>query len=216
MPLKDWEETQGSFQVCHTAHHFNQAWEVSWRRQWHPTPVLFLENPMDGEVWWAAVHGVAKSRTRLSDFPFDFSLSCIGEGNGNPLQCSCLKNPRDGRAWWAAVSGVTQSRTWLKRLSSSRGVSYWGLSHILSLKGRTTSLLSHRSLAGQDKEQNSHIISNFLFFCFFSKLLPPSPVGKGLFVLLIGEWGRDGRGGWLNSFPNLLLMAGPQLCKFKS
>ena len=47
------------------------------------------------------------------------SLSCIGEGNGNPLQCSCLENPRDGGAWWAAIYGVAQSRTQLKRLSSS-------------------------------------------------------------------------------------------------
>ena len=47
------------------------------------------------------------------------SLSCIGEGNGNPLQCSCLENPRDGGAWWAAVYGVTQNQTRLKRLSSS-------------------------------------------------------------------------------------------------
>ena len=51
--------------------------------------------------------------------PFHFSLSCIGEGNGNPLQCSRLDNLRDGGAWWAAVSGVAQSRTRLKRLSSS-------------------------------------------------------------------------------------------------
>ena len=50
---------------------------------------------------------------------FHFSLSCIGEGNGNPLQCSCLENPRDGGAWWAAMYGVAQSRTRLKRLSSS-------------------------------------------------------------------------------------------------
>ena len=50
---------------------------------------------------------------------FHFSLSCIGEGNGNPLQCSCLENPRDGGAWWASVSGVAQSRTRLKRHSSS-------------------------------------------------------------------------------------------------
>ena len=49
------------------------------------------------------------SRTQLSDF--DFSLSCTGEGNGNPLQCSCLENPRDRRAWWAAVYGVVQSQT---------------------------------------------------------------------------------------------------------
>ena len=60
-----------------------------------------------------------KSQTWLSDFTFTFHFSRIGEGNGNPLQCSCLENPRDGGAWWAAVSGVAQSRTWLKRLSSS-------------------------------------------------------------------------------------------------
>ena len=52
-------------------------------------------------------------------FHFHFSLSYIGEGNGSPLQCSCLENPRDGGAWWAAVYGVAQSRTRLKRLSSS-------------------------------------------------------------------------------------------------
>ena len=50
---------------------------------------------------------------------FHFSPSCIGEGNGNPLQCSCLENPRDKKVWWAAVSGVAQSRTRLKQLSSS-------------------------------------------------------------------------------------------------
>ena len=56
------------------------------------------------------------SQTRLNDFTFTFhfSLSCIGEGNGNPLQCSCLENPRDRGAWWAAVYGAAQSRTRLK------------------------------------------------------------------------------------------------------
>ena len=52
-------------------------------------------------------------------FYFHFSLSCIGEGNGNPLQCSCLENPRDGGAWWAAIYGVAQSQTQLKRFNSS-------------------------------------------------------------------------------------------------
>ena len=57
---------------------------------------------------------------------FHFSLSCIGEGNGHPLQYSCLENPRDGGAWWAAVYGVAQSQTRLKRLSSSsRAEIYW-------------------------------------------------------------------------------------------
>ena len=65
---------------------------------------------MDRGAWWAAVHWVTKSQTRLSDLIFT-SLSCIGEGNGNPLQCSCLENPRDGGAWWAAVYGLTQSQT---------------------------------------------------------------------------------------------------------
>ena len=74
------------------------------------TPLQYscLENPMDGGAWWAAVHGVAKSRT----------LSCLGERNGNPLQCSCLENPRDRGAWWTAVYGVAQSRTRIKLRSS--------------------------------------------------------------------------------------------------
>jgi len=66
-----------------------------------------------------SVHGVVKSRTLTERLHFHFSLSCIGEGNGNPFQCSCLENPRDGGAWWAAVYGVAQSRTQLKWLSSS-------------------------------------------------------------------------------------------------
>ena len=57
-------------------------------------------------------------------FPFHFSLSCIGEGNDNPLQCSCLENPRDRGVWWAAVYGVAQSQTGLKQLSSSSDNNY--------------------------------------------------------------------------------------------
>ena len=69
------------------------------------------------------------------DFHFHFSLSCIGEGNGNPLQCSCLENPRDSGAWWAAVYGVAQSRTRLKRLSSSREA--WRAAIHMVTKSRT-------------------------------------------------------------------------------
>ena len=62
---------------------------------------------------------------------FRFSLSCTGEGNGNPLQCSCLENPRDGEAWRAAIYGVARSQTQLKRLSSSRS---WALNDTSTLK----------------------------------------------------------------------------------
>ena len=87
----------------------------SWR-QWQATPVLL---PRKSHGWrslvgyspWGRHESVATEQLH-----FHFSLSRNGEGNGNPLQCSCLENPRDGRAWWAAVYGVAQS---LKRLSSS-------------------------------------------------------------------------------------------------
>ena len=71
--------------------------------------------------------------------PFHFSLACIGEGNGNPLQCSCLENPRDGGAWWSAVYGVAQSRTGLKRLSSSSSSALIAI--FLNVWGRFCSLV---------------------------------------------------------------------------
>ena len=90
-----------------------------WRRQWHPTPVL-LPGKSHG---WRSLVGCSPWDHEESDtteqLHFHFSLSRIGEGNGNPLQCYCLENPRDGGAWWASVCGVAQSRTRLKRLSSS-------------------------------------------------------------------------------------------------
>ena len=93
--------------------------ELNRRRQWHPTPVLLPGNSHG----WRSLVGCSLWGRKESDtteqLHFDFSLSRIGEGTGNPLQCSCLENPRDGGAWWAAVYGVAQSRTRLKRLSSS-------------------------------------------------------------------------------------------------
>ena len=87
------------------------------RTQWHPTPVL-LPGKSHGRrsLLGCGPWGRWESDT-TERLHFHFSLSCIGEGNGNPLQCSCLENPGDGGAWWAAIYGVTQSRTRLKWLS---------------------------------------------------------------------------------------------------
>ena len=78
------------------------AWKIPWTEE--PGRLQSIGSRRVGHDWATSFH---------------FSLSCIGEGNGSPLQCSCLGNPRDGGAWWAAVYGVIQSRTRLKRLSSS-------------------------------------------------------------------------------------------------
>ena len=80
-------------------HSSTLAWKIAW-----------MEEP-------GRLQSMGSQRVR-HDWATSLSLSCIGEGNGNPLQCSCLENPRDGGAWWAAVYGVAQSRTWLKWLSS--------------------------------------------------------------------------------------------------
>ena len=84
------------------SHSSIRAWKIPWTEE--PGGLQSMRSWRDGHDW----------ATSLSLF-----LSCIGEGNGNPLQCSCLENPRDGGAWWATVYGVTQSRTRLKQLSSS-------------------------------------------------------------------------------------------------
>ena len=85
-----------------------------------PLQCSCLENPRDGGAWWAAVYGVAQSRTPLKQLSSSSSniptyKGCVafwcGEGNGIPLQYSCLENPMDGGAWWAAVHGVTKSQT---------------------------------------------------------------------------------------------------------
>ena len=93
-----------------------------WRRQWHPTPVLLPgkshgRRSLVGCSPWG--HWGSDTTEWLH---FHFSLSCIGEGNGNPFQCSCLENARDGEACWAPVYGVAQSRTRLKWLCSSNCV----------------------------------------------------------------------------------------------
>ena len=162
-----------------------------------PLQYSCLENPMDAGAWWAAVHGVAKSRTRLSHFTFTdwrrqwhptpvllpgkshgcrslvgcspwgcweldmterlhfhFSLSHIGEGNGNPLQCSCLENPKDGGAWWAAVYGVAQGRTRLKRLSSSSSSNNGSAPRILGFRWSELRLNVAQDVQNHIRENN--------------------------------------------------------------
>ena len=99
---------------------------IEWHQhqQWHPTPVLLPGKSHGRRSLVGCSPWGCKESDTTERLHFHFSLSCIGEGNGNSLQCSCLENPRDGGAWWAAVYGVAQSRTWLKRLSSSSSSSY--------------------------------------------------------------------------------------------
>ena len=122
------------------------------RRQWHPTPVL-LPGKSHGQRSLVGCSPCGRTELDTTErLPFHFSLSCIGEGNGNPLQCFCLENPRDGRAWWAAVYGVAQSRTQLKRLSSSSNESvlrirwpkYWSFSFSISPSNEYSGLSSFR------------------------------------------------------------------------
>ena len=90
--------------------------------QWHPTPVLlpgksYGQRSLVGCSPWGCWGSDTTERLH-----FHFSLSCIGEGNGNPLQCSCLENPRDGGAFWAAVCGVAQSLKWLSSSNINGGL----------------------------------------------------------------------------------------------
>ena len=96
----------------------------------HPTPVL-LPGKSHGQRSLVGCSPWGRKESDTTErLHFHFSLSCIGEGNGNPFQYSCLENPRDGGAWWAAVYGVAQSRTRLKRFSSSSSI-HGMIQHVL-------------------------------------------------------------------------------------
>ena len=84
------------------------------RRQWHPPPVLLPGESHGRRSLVGCSPWGCQELDTTEQLYFHSSLSCFGEGNGNPLQCSCLENPRDRGAWWAAVYGVTQGRTRLK------------------------------------------------------------------------------------------------------
>ena len=130
----------GLVRVCHwpllaQELEFREHCPSSWRRQWQPTPVL-LPGKSRGRRSLVGCSPWGYEESDTTEQPhFHFSLkvksesevaleNCLGEGNGNPLQCSCLENPRDGGAWWAAVYRVAQSRTRLKRISSGSPSSF--------------------------------------------------------------------------------------------
>ena len=114
---------------------FEPASDLLRRRRWHPTPVL-LPGKSHGRrsLVGCSSRGLEESDT-TERLHFHFSLSCIGEGNGNPLQCSCLENPRERGAWWAAVYGVAQSWTRLKQLSSSSSIQTYSIKVLMMLVG---------------------------------------------------------------------------------
>jgi len=151
------------------------------RRQWQPTPILL---PGKSHGWRSLVCCSPWGREELDKterLHFHFSLSCIGEGNGNPHQCSCLQNPRNGGAWWAAIYGVAQNRPRLKRLSSSSSLNHssvqflscvwlfvtpWTVAHQASLSiTNSQSLLILMSI-------ESVMPSNHLILCRSFLLLP--------------------------------------------
>ena len=111
-----WDRLVIGMEKAMAPHSSTPAWKIPW-----------TEEPECCSPWghWGL--------DRTERLHFHFSLSCIGGGNGNPLQCSCLENPRDRRAWWASVYGVTQSRTRLKWLSSSSS-SNWKQTHFETSK----------------------------------------------------------------------------------
>ena len=127
--ISRWFSPWRKMYLCHTF----------WRRQWHPTPVL-LPGKSHGQRSLVGCSPWGRWESDTTEWlHFHFSLSCTGEGNGNPLQCSCLENPRDRGAWWAAVYRAAQSWTRLKRLNSSSS------SHTF---GWINSLRKHYSILG--------------------------------------------------------------------
>ena len=130
--------------------------KIPWRRAWHPTPV-FLPGKSHGRRSLVGCRPWGREELDTTErLHFPFSLACIEEGNGNPLQCSCLENPRDGGAWWATVNGVAQSRTRLKRLSSSKNpnwmprirypIGHWVSSFYQEEKGKLSEVSSAQIL----------------------------------------------------------------------
>ena len=134
----------------------NSVKESRRRRQWQPIPVLLPGKSHGQQSLVGCSPWVHEELDKTERLHFHFSLSCIAEGNGNPLQCSCLENPRDGGAWWAAIYGVAQSQTQLKRLSSSSSSRPWKWGHLT-------------------QRRNIHLQSRYHIHCEVQGLLRKNP-----------------------------------------
>ena len=133
------------------------------RRRWHPTPVLLPGKSHGRRSLVGCSPWGWEELDTTERLHFHFSLSCIGEGNGNPLQCSCLENPRDRGAWWAAVYGIAQSRTRLKWLSSSSSSRRpWRWKRERCFEGTK---LFQGAGAGLPKWRSSNSVAVLIFFC---------------------------------------------------
>ena len=145
LSLEPYHNGQALFKILTLPLFISLSMSSNQRRQWHPTPVL-LPGKSHGR---RSLEGCSPWGRWGSDttewLHFHFSLSCIGEGHGNPLQWSCLENPRDDGAWWAAIYGITQSQTWLKWLSS---MSSNKNSFPVFMKWRTFNQLKHHCIKG--------------------------------------------------------------------
>ena len=140
----------------------SQCWHFR-RRQWHPTPVL-LPGKSHGRRSLVGCCPWGREELDTTEWlHFHFSLSCIGEGNGNPLQCSCLENPRDGGTWWASVCGVAQSQTRLNWLSSNSSSSWHFMSWDLNLCGK--------SILGDDLATYTFCLQDALSAVSFSSIV---------------------------------------------
>ena len=152
-----------------------------WRRQWHPTPVL-LPGKSHGQRSLVGCRPWGRKESDTTErLHSDFSLSCIGEGNGNPLQYSCLENPRDRRAWWAAIYGVAQSQTQLKRLSNSSRI------YTTALNIKRIGIQQKHTMTTATKRWQivPNVISAFkLCLCSFVKMLSCSMKQDSLTVIV--------------------------------
>ena len=159
--------------IQHSFPYFSVLVYIYQRRQWQPTPV-FLPGESHGQRSLVGCSPWGRKESDTTErLHFQFLLSCIGEGSGNPLQCSCLENPRDRETWWFASYGVTQSQTWLTQLSSSSSsIHIWLFQYCLTIILWKTNLPTRYSVYIQ------FLLSLVLYFpvkADFPELLLPIP-----------------------------------------